>query len=154
MAIKYSKNVLWLKPYVDAVKNVVNLDKICSIKGYRVALDKKPVCDGRTTKWEGKRKKVITIRIWEKDETKHLRSRYEAILETLAHELAHIDIVPFGCHSPEHFKLKSRIALRFASVLKKEGITDHSVRFSPKIEQKHIEKHIENIEQVEDAKLS
>jgi hypothetical protein len=154
MDIKYSKNVLWLKPYVDAVKNIVNLDKICSVKGYRVALDKNPVCDGRTTKWQGRRKKAITIRIWEKEDDKHLRSRYEAILETLAHELAHIDTTPFGCHSPEHFKLKSRIALRFATVMKKEGITDHSVRFSPKVEQKHIEKHIEKTEQIEKSEGS
>jgi hypothetical protein len=149
MEIKYSKNVLWLKPFVDAVKNLVTLDKIRNIKGYRVALDKDPMCDARTTKWYGKRKKTITIRIWESDGEKHLRARYEFILESLCHELAHIDIEPFEGHTPEHYKMKCRIALRFANVLKKEGIKDYSLRFSPKVEQKHIEKHIEKTEQIE-----
>lgn len=137
--IRFSKNVLWLRPYVDACKDIVDLTKIRNIKGYRVSLDKNPTCDAKTIKWHGERKKTITIRIWESDGEKHLRARYEFILEGLCHELAHIEIEPFKGHTPEHYKMKCRIALRFAAVLKREGITDYSLRFSPKVEQKHIE---------------
>jgi hypothetical protein len=86
------------------------------------------------------KKRLISIRIWETDGEKHLRARYEHVLDTLAHELAHIDILPFEGHTPEHYKMKCRIALRFAAVLKREGITDYSDRFSPALMNKHIEK--------------
>jgi hypothetical protein len=141
MEITYSKNVLWLRPYVEAVKDIVDLTKIRTIRGYKVPLTRNPTCDGITTKFYRKKGHLISIRIWEKDGEKHLRAIYEHIVDTLAHELAHIGEVPYGSHSPDHYKMKCRIALRFATVMKKEGIEDHSVRFSPKIEQKHIEKN-------------
>lgn len=147
MEIKYSKNALWLKPYVDSAKNLVDLDKVRSVKGYRVAINKKPQCDGRTTQWYMKRRRIITIRIWEAPADIHLRSRYEDILVTLAHELAHI---PYWDHTPDHFKLVGKLMVKFAKILERENILDTSSRFSPKIEQKHIEKH----EQMQETKLS
>lgn len=136
MEIKYIKNVLWLKPFVDSVKNIVDLSKIRSIRGYRVPVDRNPSCDGKTNYYSEKNHR-ISIRIWEAPEDKHLRSRYEDILVTLAHEIAH---TVYWDHSSDHFKLVGRIMTRFATVIKKENIVDTSDRFSPVLMNKHIEK--------------
>jgi len=134
--IKYSKNVLWLKPFVEATKNLVDLSKIRSIRGYRVPVNRNPACDGVTNYYSEKNHR-ISIRIWEAPEDKHLRSRYEDILITLGHEISHI---VHWEHNSDHFKLLGQLMVRFARIIKKENIIDTSARFSSELMNKHIEK--------------
>jgi hypothetical protein len=137
MNIKFSKNALWLRPYLKQVKDIIPLDKIVSIKGYRVRKGLEECLDGSTHKYRGKY--FINIRLWNLNDggTVHRRGRYEQIVHVLAHELAHI--IHFE-HPPDHFRLTGRIMMRFARVMSKEGITDTSERFSPTLMKKHIDK--------------
>lgn len=137
---------MWLMPYVKSVRNLVPVDQIASIRGYRVATGKIEDNDGLTRIY--RKRYYITIRQWNLDETKteHKKGRYEGILHTLAHELAHTVMMD---HAPAHFHLMSRIMLRFAKVLEREGITDTSKRFHIRVMKKHIEQ-----QQVEETKLA
>lgn len=139
MEIKYTKNVQWLKPFVESAKNLVNIYNIKSIRGYLVPLHKEACKDGRNISPKGQRKRHITLRIWDHDGKKQYRKRYEDILTVLAHELAHVS---YWEHTPDHFELMAKIMVTFKKELVKENITDTSARFSPHVEQKHVERLI------------
>lgn len=136
--IKFSKNATWLKPYIRAIKDLIPIDKLASIKGYRLRHGLTPDKDGLTKIYRNKF--YITLRMWEasEDGKKYIRFRFYSIFEALAHELAHC---AHWEHTPDHFKLTARILMRFARVMVKEGITDTSERFSSKLMDRHIDKN-------------
>jgi WLM domain len=138
---KYTKNVMWLRPFVESAKTFIPTDKITHIKGYKVRIGHTEKAQGITT---GKKKGCfsINIRMWDitDDGKRHIRRRYYHVLETLAHELAH---VTYWEHSPGHFRLTARILERFTEVLEVEGISDTSFRVSKELIHKYIEKDIE-----------
>lgn len=129
--IYYSKNVKWLKPFVDAVKDSVPTNRIKSIRGYRVPLKLDQDGYAQITQYEGERKYCITLRIFDVERTpvtrrkKHTKTRCETILISLAHELAHL---VYWEHTPEHFDYQARILQKFSKVLEKYKIKDHSTK--------------------------
>jgi hypothetical protein len=129
--IRYTKNVLWLKPFVEASTSLVPLDKLKSIMGYKVKKGLSENSFGCLTKYEGERKFRMSIRVhkYEKLETsnkkEHKKVRCETILLTLAHELAHLE---HWEHTPEHFKLQGELIIKFYEVLKESGIKDYLTR--------------------------
>lgn len=143
--IHYNKSALWLRPYIKTIKSLIPLEKIHSVKGYKIRKDHQPSCHGLTHKWKGKY--LIRIRLWDLnfEKTHHVRERYEDILITLAHELAHVihfPNQPSKQHPPEHFKLASKLMIKFTKVLEREMITDTSERFSLDLMQKYIDKEL------------
>lgn len=123
--IKYTKNVLWLKPFVDASSKLVPLHKIVAIKGYKVRKGCEEKAYAVVTRKGNKY--YINLKMYDLIAyVKHLPSRYSTVLDALAHELAHVG-AGFD-HNPEHYELTCRIALIFSLILKKNGIMDTSKR--------------------------
>lgn len=120
--IKYTKNVLWLKPFVDEVSNLVPLNKIISIRGYKVPKGLEERSYGSTVKHDDKYS--INIKIYNFIDKKHRPSSVSMILDILAHELAHTKIFD---HRPKQYELTCRIALKFSRILEKNGIIDTSM---------------------------
>lgn len=133
--IKYTKNVLWLKPFVESAKDLVPLERLYGIKGYKVSKHLEETTYGSLTQYGREKRLHMAIRIMEikkKPKTKrkeHKKGRCETILLTLAHELAHL---VHWEHVPEHFELQGRLVVKFYSVLKKSGIKDFMTRHPDK----------------------
>jgi hypothetical protein len=129
--IKYAKNVLWLRLFVESASKLVPLSTVARIRGYRVREGCKPASQGGTTK-VNRRKYSINILLYDtkEDGKKHRLRRYYHVLETLAHELAHI--VEWE-HDDAHFKLTAQILQKFSAVLSEVGITDTSKYVSKKL---------------------
>jgi len=124
--IKYTKNVLWLKPFVECSSKLIPLNKITNIRGYKVRKGCEELAYGSTIYKKGK----YSINIKTHNlvgYSKYSGSSISIILDTLAHELAHVK-TGFE-HTPEHYELTARIALKFSQILYKNGIIDTSKRF-------------------------
>jgi len=120
--IKYYKNTLWLKPFVDSVKSLVDHDKIKLIRGYSVQPGKERTQYGSIIRYNDDTYTInLKLYSYNKNLKKQVPDDYEIILCTLAHELAH---TKHWIHKPEHFKLFSLILLRFCRIMKKLNIKD------------------------------
>lgn len=124
---KYTKKVEWLRPFVESAKDLVPLKQITAVSGYRVKRGQIEQSYGSTVR-QSKNKYSINIKIYDltpngKD---YKGSHIYMILDTLAHELAHVK-AGFD-HTPEHYELTARIALKFSHILEKNGIIDTSMR--------------------------
>jgi len=127
--IRYSKDLLWVKPYVDAVAEMVPLNRLTSITGYKVPIDKVEQCSALISKCAGWYR--ITIRNYRPDyeslgdgkfvKNGHKREYVAVILENLSHELAHLKIWE---HTPDHLLLQARLLTRMARQAKKQGLKD------------------------------
>jgi hypothetical protein len=128
--IKYQKSVAWFKPFVESVADLVDLNRISSIRGFRVRKGYEEKTYGSAIKY--KRKFSINIKMWNyiKATDCYRRRTMAGVLEILAHELAHIH---HWDHSPDHWRLQAQIQLRFTKVFEKFGIVDTSVRITPNI---------------------
>ena len=120
---RYSKDMAWLEPFVEAVDNLVPTNRIMRIRGYRV----RKGLEAATYGSKGTRGNRYIINLlseeWSKSKKKFVRDTYEILLDTLAHELAHT--VHFK-HTPEHYRLKYKIGVAFSKVLERQSIRDHS----------------------------
>lgn len=123
MPTVYSKNMLWLKPFVRAAKRFVPVERIMRVHGYRVPKGREAIAFGRKFTFGNRYVITLLAEEWSKSKGKYVRDTYEIVLDTLAHELAHT--VHFE-HSPDHHHLKYKIGMAFSKVLKKQGIMDHS----------------------------
>lgn len=128
--IKYQKSMEWFKPFLESVADLVDLGRISHLRGFRVKKGYEEKTYGSAIKYN--RKFSINIKMWSyiKATDSYRRRTLAGVLEILAHELAHIH---HWDHSPDHWKLQSQIQLRFTKVFEKFGITDTSVRISPKM---------------------
>ena len=121
--IKFSKNTEWLAPFIAAASRYVPIEKLRKVHGFRVAKGLEEQVDGSILKWHGKFS--INLRMQNlKDGKKYQNVRYEALLVVLAHELAHM--LEWE-HTSEHFRLMSKIMLRFHRVIRKMSIKDTSL---------------------------
>lgn len=117
--------MLWLKPFVESVSDLVSLKKITHIRGYRVRKGCEVKAYGSTIRHK-KNVYTINLKIYDIINKQYKGAIISSILDTLAHELAHVK-TGFE-HSPEHYELTSRIALKFSYLLKQNGIIDTSLR--------------------------
>lgn len=127
---KYSRNTRWMKPYVEAVRDIVPLSRLQEVIGFKVPLDKSEQCSATIIRYTGAWYK-ITLRLWDPKyknlggrkflKTQHKRSDFASVLDSLAHELAHMI---HWDHTPEHLILQSKILIRLARVAKKLGVKD------------------------------
>lgn len=122
----YSKNTLWLKPFVDSVSDLVPIERVVRIRDYRVRRGLQSNTYGSRVSYGKKYSINIEQECWNKSHKKYFGTTYQIILDTLAHELSH---TIHDDHSPKHFKLQCKILLRFSRILKDNGILDHSLRW-------------------------
>lgn len=121
--IKYSKDLLWLKPFVECL-DVLPLKKLQRIKGYRVAKNLDSQSYGSIVTKDGKKYSInIETYTYSKKDKQYRKKRIEEILLTLAHELAHL---VHWEHTPQHFQLQSNIMWCFSLTLHELKIKDHS----------------------------
>ena len=90
----YSKNLIWLEPFVNAVKHKIPLEKLKSIKGYRIPMSKEERSSGMCTALRGFYSITLLTHVQDRD-TKTSKKFYrtktiEDLLATLAHELTHL----------------------------------------------------------------
>lgn len=124
--IKYTKNVLWLKEYVDSVSDIVPIENIKRIKGYKVALGMGETQDAAIHVANNRGDKFnITIKLYDqilKDgKLVHQPVHLARALDSLAHEISHC--LEFE-HTRQHYLLQLRIMKRFDRVMKKHGVED------------------------------
>lgn len=123
MKTKFHKDVKWLEPYMNAVKDLVPIERVKQVRGFKVSVAKEVLTDASIVRFGNNKSFTINMRT----HNNHIYAgtqRYEFIAETLinfSHELAHII---HWEHTPEHFKLQARIMLRFAKILKKLKVKD------------------------------
>ncbi len=116
-ATTFSKNVKWLEPFFYSAAELIPLEKITSVKGYSVPLDKSIQSYANIYKYRNKFS--ITLNIKENDVLldKQIPKYLGLVLEDFAHELAHASPECWG-HDYKHFALTAKVMLRFAKVLK------------------------------------
>lgn len=133
MPIRISSELEWLLPFVESAHGIVNVKKLSRLTAYRVPFRKEPkvagVCtrwsvDGRVTDWSISLLTHDRIKI--PSSRRKPKYRYEpidagTILESLAHELAHLSGLE---HDPGHTDRTARILDRFVGVMEKLGIDD------------------------------
>lgn len=122
--IIYTKNVLWLKPFVEVTGGLVPLNKLKRIMGYRVKSSLRPITDAALTKYSKEKQYRMSLKMYDyhRKQKMYKRVRCETILINLAHELAHL---VYWEHDPDHFALQAKIMIKFKPILEKYGIKDH-----------------------------
>jgi predicted metal-dependent hydrolase len=132
-----SKKLEWLRPYLDAAKGLVNTDKLKAITHYTVPISKVKHTEACLIRYDTKNYKM-TITLYDHKRVKlpngkfkmtHKRHRLSYILDSLAHELAHLK---YFDHRPEHIVLQCKILARMAKVAKKLQITDTTMPWRSK----------------------
>lgn len=138
MTIKYDKKLDWLRPFVHSIRDLVSIDKIHSIRGYSVAINKEEQQYASITAY--KKKYNINLRLTMNYYlTKQQKDMYlSTLLETFAHELAHLQ---HWEHNSDHFQLTAKILLRFSFVLKKLKINKLYQRPNYKLMAKEVAKY-------------
>lgn len=114
--IKLSKDIEWLRPFIDITRYLVDLKKLTHIKSYRVRPGLNELAYGMTH--YSKNKFYITIRTtkWSKSKKQYLELDKGHIIDTLAHELSHLECWE---HDIDHFDLQTRIMRLYIPLLRK-----------------------------------
>lgn len=113
--VQFSKNVKWLEPFFYSAEGLIPLEKVSSVKGYSIPLDKEVQTYANIHK-VGKKYR-ITLNLKENNvlSREQLEKHVGLVLEDFAHEMAHINEWE---HDYKHFALTARIMIRFSKVLK------------------------------------
>jgi hypothetical protein len=123
----FSPELEFLKPFFYYVGDLIPLDKITSVRGYKVPLTKNVQSYANITKHGQKYR--ITINLFENDYVAHKQyPKYvEMVLTDFAHELSHSVCWE---HDSEHFKLMGQIIVKFADILKGLGIEKTDMKYT------------------------
>jgi hypothetical protein len=134
--IKYSKDLKWLEPFVNHVNMYIPLEKIKTIKSYKVKEGLEEQAYGSTVKRGNKYSINILNYRWSRVDNQYHPETIAVLLDVLAHELAHVqqDKKDFGKHDYKHFKIQAWILASFADILKQLDIVDTSARFNNLVE--------------------
>lgn len=138
MNVKLSTELEWLKPYLKRVKNIIpvhKLEKIISGKPREEQIQHSHaqlVTEYNPNTGHTKRR-YITLNLYYMKSRKlkpTLRSKEPFskidLLETLAHELAHLKEYK---HTPQHKKLENRLCTIFMNMLEKTGYVSEEHEF-------------------------
>jgi hypothetical protein len=121
--MKLSSNMSWAAPFLDAVEDLVPMERVTEVKGYTVAFGKRERQEASILEAGGRFR--IQLLLTENEGPTRRGLHLENLLAALAHELAHTVHWP---HTPEHLLLTAKILQRFARVARKEGVQDTSRR--------------------------
>lgn len=127
--IKISKDLEFLRPFIESAKGIIPLYKLLIVRSFKVRPGLEAQTYGSTLKHSIQDTYVINLRVyeWSKMKKKYKPETLTLVLDTLAHELAHLK---YFNHSYKHFKTQALISLRFSDIIKKLGIKDVSARFN------------------------
>lgn len=131
--IKYWPNVRWLSPFIESVAHLVPIERLSYIKGYKIRRNFEPAQEAQIIKTLPNGKCVITIKVikYDKRLKKHVNAYIANVLESLAHELAHLT---HWEHTSNHFRLQAEIMMKFCNVMDEIGMTDTGVRIDERTE--------------------
>lgn len=133
---KFTKELEWLKPFYNEAKGLIPESKnIVRIASYKVPLHKDIMTEASCLKYENNRTyniNLLSCNHLHMSIDKELKIAYHQrartvsdILVCFAHELAHV--IEWE-HTPRHWELEHKIALKFTKVLKKQNYKDTSTR--------------------------
>jgi len=126
MKTKLTSNVSFLSPFLKGLGRIVPIERVSSVKGYRVT-------KGLTERQQAsiirhsQRKYSINLKVQALKNKKYEYPTLEQVLLDFSHELAHL--IEWH-HTPEHFRIQSKIMLHFAKQLRNNGIKEHNVRIN------------------------
>lgn len=118
--MKLSKELTWIAPFLEEVLHLIPLERLTDVRGYRQRRDRNIGSYGGTHTAD-----MLTYNItlltheWNKKKKKHVLVQEGMVLDTLAHELAHI---VYWEHSWEHFNLQVRILHAWINVVREKDM--------------------------------
>lgn len=119
--MRIHKNVSFILPYLKSARKLVPLERLDTIKGYKVDLYKSERSYGSIVT-NGSRANInLLITNNYVLENKQRPIFLMVILDSLAHELAHL---VHWKHTPDHMMLQVKILRNFVRVMKKNGVKD------------------------------
>lgn len=124
--MRIAPNMEWVRPYLEAVSDIIPLHRIAEVRGYKVPVSRQPQTEASIiVELQSGRAKIFVMltghRI--KRNGKRGKATYESLLLALAHELAHLKEWE---HTSAHFTLTAKILNRFARVARKQKISNTS----------------------------
>jgi hypothetical protein len=129
--MKIHPSLFWVKPFLASANGLVSLKNVLEISAYKVPLSKQSKTDAQLITYTADATHKIMINThWQKTEslgngkfknTRYKRVRLNFMLDSLAHELAHIK---YWDHSPNHLRLQAKLLSRMANIAKQLGIED------------------------------
>lgn len=119
--IKYDKHLVWLRPYVEACVDLVDLRRLKSVKLTLYKPDTPPSYHGICERLGNNKSYNIIVRTYDKNDRRWPMSPIcqEQILSNFSHELSHLKV--FEDSNIDRFILETKIYSRFGEVLKARG---------------------------------
>jgi hypothetical protein len=119
--IKYDKHLIWLRPYTEAVADLVPIERLKSVKLRLYSNDKPPSYHGICERLNNYKSYNIIVRTYEKSDKRWPMSptSQEMLLCNYAHEITHLLI--FEDCVEERFLLETKVYSRFGEVLMARG---------------------------------
>lgn len=124
---RLAKDIQWLGPFLRLAKGLVPIHRIREIRTARTPLDKIEHSVATCGKLPGGFYRIVIKTHYQRQkaigEGRFVHSGYARhsklfVLDSLAHELAH---VKHWEHTPQHLVLQSKLLLRFARELERQG---------------------------------
>lgn len=130
--IQYSKDLEWLVDFVESVRTIVPLQKLKSIKSYKVKKGLTEQSYGSVIKDNDIYSINLRVYTYSHNFKQYKPETIAIVLDTLAHELSHVkqSNKDFAKHDYKHFKIQALILRRFSDILKKLNIDDTSKGFN------------------------
>lgn len=129
--MKFDRHTHFLKPFIESVSDLVDIERIKKVKGYWVDGNKDERQLAAIHRLGNNKDYYVTIKVkvqkfeilknGNRKFTCHIPDYLANILSHLAHELAH---VKYWEHDYKHFRLEAKIMYRFSKVLKLYKIDD------------------------------
>lgn len=117
--MKLHKQLKWLQPYLESVKDILPLKKLNRINLSFYKKNKVPKEDAYCISWDdGTASIVLKMEASHKNKIPFEFHVQDYVLITLAHELTHLI---YEDHPPERFQLEALILIQFASTLCRLG---------------------------------
>lgn len=121
MPIKFDKYLLWLKPFTEAIADLVPIERLKEVKLGLYRSDKPPSYHGLCERLGNNKSYRIIVRTYTKNDRRWPMSPIdeEQLLINYAHEASHLKI--FVDSDIDRFVLETKIYERFGQVLKQRG---------------------------------
>lgn len=114
--MKLSKDLFWVQPFLNEVGHLVPLERLTGLTGYKQRPGRNIGSYGGTHTHDLQEYNITLLtHEWNVRKQKHVTAQDGMVLDTLAHELAHL---VFWEHSWEHFALQVKILKCWVRIVK------------------------------------